>query len=272
MYLSAERLALANQTITETFEQSSVAWQAIPHWNTGDPAQTKVQSDVTSLLQTTPPATPAPDPLGEDPVDITSISVPFLVTLAQATAATPDALLAAVIARAVYLAKAVDDKVIGAVKDAAQPAPGDNKDADTAKLLTALIGARVAAESYGYRAPSCLLTNTVAFTKLNQLEDGYSVLEPLLTAANANSLHRADKLVDGNKGTLILLGRRQLIAHGDAAAASPGEEPVDIAVSVPPSLEVVGETKAGYIQLAIRIRFAPRVKDKYGVIGVAKIT
>ena len=45
MYLSAERLALANQTILETFEQTSVAWQAIPHWDTGDPSQTLVRSD-----------------------------------------------------------------------------------------------------------------------------------------------------------------------------------------------------------------------------------
>ena len=43
MYLSAERLALANQTVQETFEQTSVAWQAIPHWDTGDPGQAKVR-------------------------------------------------------------------------------------------------------------------------------------------------------------------------------------------------------------------------------------
>jgi len=272
MYLSAERLALVNQTVQETFEQSSVAWQAIPCWDTGDPAQTKVRSDVASLVQTTPPTTPDPNPLGGNPVPITPLSVSFLVTLAQATAPTPDSLLAAVIARTVYLANAVDDKVIGDLITAAQPAPEDNKSATVPKLLTALIDARVVAEKYGYRAPSCLLTNTVGLAKLNQLDSGYSVLEPLLTAANVNSLHRADKLTRGDKATLILLGRRQRIAHGDAAAASPGEEPVDIAVSVPPSLEVVGETQAGAIELAVRISFAPRIKDKYGVIGVKKIT
>ena len=41
MYLSAERIAVANKAVQDTFEQSSVAWQAIPHWDTGDPAQTK---------------------------------------------------------------------------------------------------------------------------------------------------------------------------------------------------------------------------------------
>jgi hypothetical protein len=67
---------------------------------------------------------------------------------------------------------------------------------------------------------------------------------------------------------LLLIGRRQRIAHGGAPSASPGEEPVDLAVSVPPSLEVVGETSDGYIELAVRTRLAVRVKDNYGVIGV----
>ena len=39
MYLSAERMALASQAVQETFEQTSIAWQAIPHWDTGDPSQ-----------------------------------------------------------------------------------------------------------------------------------------------------------------------------------------------------------------------------------------
>lgn len=42
MYLSAERLAVANRAVRETFEQTSVAWQAIPHWDTGDPDLGKV--------------------------------------------------------------------------------------------------------------------------------------------------------------------------------------------------------------------------------------
>jgi len=35
-----------------------------------------------------------------------------------------------------------------------------------------------------------------------------------------------------------------------------------------PSLEIVGETNQGNIELAVRIRFAPRVTDKHGIIGV----
>ena len=65
---------------------------------------------------------------------------------------------------------------------------------------------------------------------------------------------------------MIMLGRRQEIAQGGAPTASPGEEPVDIAVSVPPSLEVVGETANGQIELAVRMRFATRVKDARGVV------
>ena len=269
MYLSADRLALANQEVMETFERTSVAWQTIPHWDTGDPGQAKVRSDVTSLAQTVPPNPPSPNPLGAAAIDIEDISVPFEVTLAQAIAPTPDALLAAIIPRAVYLANAVDSIVLGELKAKAQPAPGNNATSDTAKLQQALINARAAAEKYGYRAPSCLLTNTAGLVRLTKLDGGYSVLEPLLAAANADSVHRVDTLDDGQKATFIVLARRQRIAHGNAASASSGDEPVDIAVSVPPSLEVVGETTTGNVELAARIRFAPRVKDRYGVIGVA---
>jgi hypothetical protein len=63
-----------------------------------------------------------------------------------------------------------------------------------------------------------------------------------------------------------MLGRRQEITQGAAATASPGEEPVDIAVSVPPSLEVLGERANGLIELVVRTRFATRVKDARGVV------
>ena len=71
-----------------------------------------------------------------------------------------------------------------------------------------------------------------------------------------------------DNGRMLLLGRRRRIAHGGAAETSPGEEPVDLAISVRPSLEVIGENKDGYIELAVRIRFAPRITDKNGVVGV----
>ena len=45
---------------------------------------------------------------------------------------------------------------------------------------------------------------------------------------------------------------------------------MDLAVSVLPSLEVVGETATGNIELAVRIRFATRVKDARGVVVVVE--
>src|ERR1700742_3209484 len=305
MYLSAERIALANKAIQDTFEQTSVAWQAIPHWDTGDPAQTKVRCDSAYA--------PLNDkgPLADSPVAIVPFTRYFYLTVAQATSPTPDALLDAVIARTVQLAADVDALVIGELVKKSQPAPGDiATNEDPAKLLNALIDARAAVENAGYRAPSCRPPNPGGLKAISQLDLGFPVLKPLLEAANVNSRYRVDKLEkpDGDKGAdksdkpdgdkgpskpdkddgvsfavgvlgqaksgdigrLLLLGRRRRIAHGGAVETSPGEEPVDLAISVPPSLEVIGETSAeyGYIELAVRIRFAPRITDKNGVVGV----
>ncbi len=97
MYLSAERLALANQTVQETFEQTCVAWQAIPHWDTGDPGQTRVRNDIVN--------NPGFLPLVLKHQD-------FQVTVAQANAPTPDPLLAEVMFYTAKLARIVDDDVI----------------------------------------------------------------------------------------------------------------------------------------------------------------
>ena len=51
-----------------------------------------------------------------------------------------------------------------------------------------------------------------------------------------------------------MLGRRQLIAHGAAPDASPGEEPVDLAVSVLPSLEVIGEQRRPNVEPSSSVR------------------
>ncbi len=137
------------------------------------------------------------------------------------------------------------------------------------ELLDSLIDARAKVENAGYRAPSCLVTNTTGLKKLSALVSGYAVTDTLLTAANINSLHRSSEFVEVKNQAwvrLLVLGRRQLIAHCGAADASPGEEPVDLAVSVLPSVEVVGEADDGRIGLAVRIRFATRVKDPEGLV------
>jgi hypothetical protein len=265
MYLTAERIAVANKAVQDTFEQTSVAWQAIPHWDTGDPGQIRVRCDLTYAADVKKVDDISP-PLGGASVELKPKFARFDVNVAQAIAPTPDALLAAVIARTVHLARRVDDEVIQQLLDAAAkpPIPATKS---VAHLVDAFIEARAKLERAGYRAPSCLLTDTKGLQALNQLEEGISVLQPVLDAANINSLYRIEDLGATHKGEVLLLGRRQRIAHGGAAAASCGEEPIDLAVSVPPSLEVVGEN-SGNVEMAVRIRFAPRLTDKSGVVGV----
>ncbi len=265
MYLSAERLAVANQAVRETFEQSSIAWQAIPHWETGDPGQFRVRSDSADPQQVGDDG--VFPPLGGGSVPLEAESVRFALRVAQAIAPTPDALLDAVIARTVRLADLVDRKVISKLLANSKGNAATPK--SIADLLDAFIDARAGLEKSGYRAPCCLLTDTEGLKALNQLDNGLSELQTVLAAANINSLYRFDEFAgDKQKAKVLLLGRRQLIAQGGAAAASPGEEPIDLAVSVPPSLEVVGETDNGNIEMAVRIRFAPRLTDESGVVGV----
>lgn len=257
MYLSAQNLALANHAVLETFENCSVAWQAIPHWDTGDPAQTQVPADDVKAA--------APTVLS-----INSASVPFDVTLALVEAPTPDSFLNVVVKRTVELAKAVDEAVIPHLRVAATVLEElDTTDEHT--IQNSLIGARVKVENAGYRAPSCLITDTDGLKALSLLLNGNSMLETFLTAGHVNSLHRAETIekqppdAPATKGFLI--GRGRLIPHASAADASPGEEPADIAVSVPPSLEVVGENGANKIAMNIRIRYALRVKDSDGIVA-----
>ncbi|MDT5021949.1 MAG: hypothetical protein QOI33_2473 [Mycobacterium sp.] len=263
MYLSAERVAVADKAVQDTFEQSSVAWQAIPNWDTGDRGQLRVRSDYAYA----PPPAPGnlADPLGGASLELGAAAVRFAVTVAQAIAPSPDALLAAVISRAVQLATIVDKTVIDVLRIGAQKEV-TSATTDVGDLLNALIDARALLESLGYRAPSCLLTGTAGLKALNNLQNGFSDFQAILDAASINSLYRVDQL-GADKRKLLLIGRRQRIPHGGAAATSAGEEPVDLAVSVPPSLEVVGETEKG-IEMAVRIRFATRLTDDYGVVGV----
>lgn len=256
MYLSADRLALANQTVRETFEQCSVAWQAIPHWDTGDPGQSVVRSD------TLPPSGPLP---------IISLPAPLEVTVAEAMAPTPDALLAKVMAVTRALALVVDIGVLLTIRSKITVIkPYDISSND--KTLESLINARAAAELGGYRAPSCIFVTTSSLVELSKLIGGYAGTEVLLGPAMINSLHRVEALeplpLPAKPTRAILLGRQDRIAHGDAANASPGEEPVDLAISVMPGLVVVGETTTGNILLNVRISGAVRVKDPKGVVAL----
>jgi hypothetical protein len=246
MYFSAERLAVADRAVRETFDQTSVAWQAIPHWDTGDPGQTWVRSD------TVPPGF----------LELDSVNEKFAVTLAQANASLPDPLLAVLMAKTVALAATIDTAILAKLRTAGAtpltPA-GDT----TQDLLDTLIDARAKVETAGYRAPSCLCTGTDGLKRLNRLENGEDIAEAVLKAAAVNAVYRVAE------AGMIMLGRRQRIAAGGADTASPGEEPVDLAVAVAPSLEVIGENQDGAIELAVRVRYALRIKDPGGVVGIA---
>jgi hypothetical protein len=271
MYLTTEQLTIANQAVTETFEQTCIAWQAIPHWDTCDPGQGRVCNDVVNKPGF---------------LRVRSREVSFLVTLVQTTAPTLDSLIAEVNWAATRLARKVDDKVLRTLRsNVLASARFAFPATSTQILLNNLINARTKVEDEGYRAPSCLVTNTKGLKYLSRLSAGYPIVNELLASAHVNSLHRASQLnrrlpvVDktGKKvkppekrpGTVMLmLGRRQLIAHGGAPDASPGEEPVDLAISVPPSLEVLGETTNSRLEMAVRIRFAVRIKDKRGLAAL----
>ncbi|MGO9156955.1 hypothetical protein [Mycobacterium sp.] len=269
MYLSAERLALANKTVAETFAQCCVAWQAIPHWDTHDPSKTQVPRDnVGPPLDVFLPLTPP-------------LAVPFQVTLAEAIAPTPDELLANVIADTVQLASTVDDAVFTALRTVVAPplktaqiVAGGGGSVGPQEILNALIDARVSVESGGYRAPSCLITNTAGLKQLTNLTtNGFPATDVLLRPAHINSLQRAGALEPQpppNKKSVMayLLGRRQRIAPAGAMDASPGEEALDLAVSIPPSLEVVGDTSTNTIQLSVRIGYALRIKDVNGYVAI----
>ncbi|WP_431239682.1 hypothetical protein ACQ86B_08760 [Mycolicibacterium aichiense] len=260
MYFSAERLALANRKVLETFEQCSVAWQAIPHWDTGDPSQTQVPNDnVTApkFVSLTPPVT-----------------VPFTVSLAVAIAPTPDLLLANVIANTVKLATKVDKAVFTSLRTAA---PMEQfVSLGTQDMLNALIKARADVETAGYRAPSCLVANTKGYTELTKLtSSGVPGTDVLLPPTNVNCLQRVAALetIPPSTGDAVayLLGRRQRIACGGAMDASPGEEALDLAVSIAPSMEVVGEAippNINTIQLNVRLGYALRIKDANGYVAI----
>lgn len=300
MSLSGERKAIADRAILQTFERTSVAWQAIPHWETGDPGQVRIRNDVIfrfALAAAQAPRQPLSGPFELESLVPTTKHVVFTMTLAQATAVTPDALLASVTSRAVILAQQFDDAVLrrllrpyataapqragGARSDwylpwlqspaqAAAPQGAAAQEAAPRRILPQLLRGRQQLEDSGYRAPCGLLASPAHYRALNDWVDGDLVIHKLLVAAHVDSVHRTTLLDQANIGgttdVTVMLGRTQEFPAGRASEVSPGEEPVDLAISVPPSLEVIGENASGDVELAVRIRFATRVKDERGVV------
>ena len=176
---------------------------------------------------------------------------------------------------------------------------------DPGYLMNALIDARALVERFGYRAPSCLLTDTGGLKAISKLDAGFPVLKPLLEAANVNSRYRVDTLelsedakkaektkkaeeakraaereesgdIDKPAGPKkpVLEGKYFCSAganelHTEALRRRlPAKSRSTLAISVSPSLEVIGETSGGNIELAVRIRLAARITDKNGIVGV----
>jgi hypothetical protein len=272
MYLTAQQLAVANQAVLETFETTSIAWQAVPQWNVGDPGQSRVRNDVVN----------APGFL-----TLELLQIPFQLTLAQTSAPSTDSIVAEVTWYATELVRQFDLYVLFWLGVFAWAKKIDFNEVSQDVLLQNLIDARAHVEDAGYRAPSCLITNTQGLKSLSSLSSGYPIVEALLEAAHVNSLHRTslyefivdavnpdgtpakdnkNKPIPRPRTVMVMLGRRQLIAHGAAMDASPGEEPVDLAVSVAPSIECVGEGPGSVIELSVRVRFALRIKDPEALV------
>lgn len=289
MSLTAERVALADQAIQRAFAQCCITWQTVPQWDAGDPGRTKVGTEVRYSFGANFDAT---KPFAMDATDVVTKTSPFAVTAAQAAATTPDAVLTAALARAPDLARQVDEDVLpqlaivpagnaaaawrqaldpNAVDQQNNPAPPPPQD-----ILDRILDARQALEDSGFRAPSCLVASSAHFRLVNRLDDNDIFVGPgLLLTASVDTLVRSSALnpvaaqpnVAPAPSRMLMLGRTCEIPPGGAAAASAGEEPVDIAVCVPPSLEVIGEDGSGNIGLALRVRYALRIKDPRGVVS-----
>ena len=93
------------------------------------------------------------------------------MTLAQANAPTPDPLLAEVMSQTAELAGMVDDDVVPKLYAADASSHGHDSELTPQAILNTLIAARAGVENAGYRAPSCLLTNTAGLQKLSQLDE-----------------------------------------------------------------------------------------------------
>ena len=246
MYLSAERLALANQEIQETFEQTCVAWQAIPHWDTGDPGQTFVRNDFMTAAAT--PGSVEP-PIGGETLAITAEVVRFyderwpkrlrprpMRCRSCDNADRPSCSCCRQRCRRQARRQGSrcgirQEQDCGRNPRRAHRRSDGRGERRVSRTVVSVLG------QAGFQG-------TQRIDRAEFLSTEYAVRR----VPNINSLHRFQKLDQSGAAAkarlMLLLGRRQRIAHGGAATASAGEEPVDLAVSVPPSLEVVGETVA----------------------------
>ena len=185
MYLSAERLALANQAVHRDV-------RADQHCLAGHPALGHRRPRPDQGPQT---GNPAPPPCFLAARNLSS-AMPFQRDARAGDCADPRRAarrcdrqhrqarcrwLTTTSSRASYYRRAASKSI---------PAPT----ADPATCSTRFIDARADVENAGYRAPSCLITNTAGLKELSQLTTARypTILSMLLAAANINSLYRVD--------------------------------------------------------------------------------
>ena len=280
MPLSDVTIDAANRAIREVFETSSVAWRTIPHWETGDPAQTAVRADTVFEApfppDAFPPPQPAPGPFGAASRPILTLRQPFLTSYAQATAPTADQVVAGATTVASYLAEALD-RAIGPVLEAASATSIDLNHADGGDFddagagtppVAKLLEAREAVEKAGLHSPRAVWASPKYMAAFHRSNGPDLILQAIAQVLEMSTIDGVATLKGGAGFTqgALLIGRRQVIAPGRAYEYAPGPEPVDIAVAVPPSLEIVGDNAAGEVELAVRLRYALRVKDARGLV------
>ena len=149
-----------------------------------------------------------------------------------------------------------------------------------------LLSARQTIENAGYFASRCVWAGADYFVAFHGVDGTRLILPACATLLQMSSIYRwapgstdgrvlvvdnsdAANPVDNSQSmniTMLVIGRRQEIPPGRAFDAAPGPEPIDLAVSVAPSLEIIGDNQAGQLELGVRIKYALRFKDNRAVV------
>ena len=149
-----------------------------------------------------------------------------------------------------------------------------------------LLGARSTIENAGYRGTRSVWAGAGYFNAFHQALGSRLILPACTSSLQMSSIYRweqppaPDDTLDALdpddptvkkptsiESTMIIIGRRQEIAPGRAFEAAAAPEPIDLAVSVAPSLEIIGDNSPNReINLAVRIRYALRFKDNRAVV------
>ena len=243
----------ANAEIMRVFETTSVVWRTIPHWDTSDPTMSLVPSDAVTV----DPDSPEPhDPLADSAmVAITRFSQQFVIDPAVAADGT-DGVLAAVGAVARLVAKQLDESLVNSLREACSTARA-TKDTDFKDDEFGLFSETVRClQDAGYRGPRAVYATTAWFDKMNGAitHSGKSLRDAAQHILDIASLDHTPATAGGEQ-TTIILGR-----SGNADGSAAGHEPVDLAVSIMPSLDYLG-VQGSKLLLAVRAACALRVKD-----------